>query len=401
MTAHPSPGDTPDLSRLDAWDWPLPEELVARYPAERREDARLMVLRPGTAGPEHARIPDLPRWMAPGDLLVLNETRVLPVRLLGRKTTGAEAEVLLVEPAPGGDPARWHALVRPGRKLRPGHRVVVSDELAVDIEARRPDGGRIVRLVTELEPAAALERWGRLPLPPYLEREEEAIDRDRYQTVYARVPGSVAAPTAGLHLTDELLGRLRAAGVQDARVTLHVGPGTFRPVESERVAEHGMHAERWAVPPEAARAVADARARGGRVWAVGTTVVRTLEAAAAAAGDGGLVEGGSGETRLFLRPGRRVRVVDGLLTNFHLPRSTLLMLVATLAGYERTRAAYRAAVEAGYRFYSYGDAMLVPPDVVLTRPERQGGAEDAPDAGRAPRVEAGLAGNRNDAPPTV
>lgn len=358
-----SPDGAPDLAGIEAWDWPLPEDLVARYPAERREDARLMVLRPD-GGPEHQAIPDLPRWFRPGDLLVLNETRVIPVRLQGRKTTGARAEVLLVEPAPGDDPARWHALVRPGRKVRPGHRVHIAEGLDVAIVDRLPDGGRVVRLETALEPTEALERWGRLPLPPYLEREEEAIDRVRYQTVYARVPGSVAAPTAGLHLTDDLLDRLRDAGVETARVTLHVGPGTFRPVEVERVEEHAMHAERWIVPPEAAAAVARTRQRGGRVWAVGTTVVRTLESAAL---EGGMVESGSGVTRLFLRPGRRAQVVDGLLTNFHLPRSTLLMLVAALAGYDRTRAAYRAAVEARYRFYSYGDAMLVPPDVVHRR----------------------------------
>ncbi|TVP77224.1 MAG: tRNA preQ1(34) S-adenosylmethionine ribosyltransferase-isomerase QueA [Gemmatimonadales bacterium] len=365
---------------MEAWDWPLPEELVARYPARKREDARLMVLRPD-GGPEHGQIPDLPGWMSAGDLLVLNETRVLPVRLLGRKTTGARAEVLLVEPAPGGDSRSWHALVRPGRKLRPGHRVQVGDGLEVAILDRLTDGGRLVRLESALPVEEALEQWGRLPLPPYLEREEEDIDRVRYQTVYARVPGSVAAPTAGLHLTDGLLDRLREEGVRVARVTLHVGPGTFRPVEAERVEDHGMHAERWEVPPEAALAVDAARERGGRIWAVGTTVVRTLESAAR--GDGGRVEAGSGETRLFLRPGRKVQVVDGLLTNFHLPRSTLLMLVATFAGYHRTRAAYREAVETGYRFYSYGDAMLVPPDVV-----RAG-------------APGGSAGDRNDASPVV
>jgi S-adenosylmethionine:tRNA ribosyltransferase-isomerase len=236
---------------------------------------------------------------------------------------------------------------------------VISDDLTVHIEEGMGDGARRVRLETSLSTEEALLRFGRLPLPPYLNREEEPVDRDRYQTVVAQTPGSVAAPTAGLHFTAGLLDRVRAAGVEVATVTLHVGPGTFRPVACTDVDEHPMHQEAWQVSVEAAEAVARTRGRGGRVWAVGTTVVRTLESAADGAGG---VRAGSGETDLFIAPGFQFRVVDALLTNFHLPRSTLLMLVAALAGYDRIFEAYRAAMQEGYRFYSYGDAMLILPE---------------------------------------
>lgn len=392
MSAEP-PGRELDLARTDTWDYDLPPELVARYPAERRDESRLLVVRregagaagatwaatrapnPDASAPpsghpfEHRRFHDLPSYLRPGDLLVLNESRVLPVRLLGAKPTGAAAEILLLRPL---DEAalRWEALVRPGSKLKPGRRVVVAPgELEVLIEEGLPDGGRIVRLETPLAGPEALERFGRIPLPPYLERPDEALDRERYQTVYARVPGSVAAPTAGLHFTPELLAAVEARGVEVARVTLHVGPGTFRPVEAERIEGHAMHAEQWEVPEAAAEAVARTRARGGRVWAVGTTVVRTLESAwvesdggSEPGGDGqGRVQAGGGETRLFLHPRVPIRVVDGLITNFHLPRSTLLMLVGAFLGHGRTMATYAEAVREGYRFYSYGDAMLILP----------------------------------------
>jgi len=313
--------------------------------------------------------------LRPGDLLVLNESRVLPTRLLGRKPTGAPAEILLLRPWVGGreegGPAGaeeveaasasatlWEALVRPGSKLKPGRRVLVDDELAVDIVDSVAGGGRLVRLDTPLPTAEALERYGHVPLPPYLDREDEALDRERYQTVYARRPGSIAAPTAGLHFTEALLDRLEEGGVERAEVTLHVGVGTFRPVEADDPAQHEMHAELYSVPPGTARAVERTRERGGRVWAVGTTVVRTLETVAVGEGR---IGAGSGSTELFIHPPFDFRVVDGLLTNFHLPRSTLLMLVAAFAGYERTMKAYAEAVREGYRFYSYGDAMAIPP----------------------------------------
>ena len=353
----------------------LPEDRIARYPAERRDRSRLLVA-PRSGGPfRHRVFRDLPGLMRAGDVLVVNESRVLPVRLLGAKPTGARAEVLLLRPleedslseagdadaAPDGDgrPARgrlWEALVRPGGKLKPGRTVEVAPDLVVHIVDSTPDHGRIVRVESPLPVEDALRRHGRVPLPPYLRRPDEPVDRARYQTVYARTPGSVAAPTAGLHFTRELMDSLEAGGVRIARVTLHVGVATFRPAGPSGGDPRGPGEERYRIPREAAARVAEARAGGGRVWAVGTTVVRTLESAA----DGmGGVRAESGTTDLFIRPPFDFRVVDALITNFHLPHSTLLMLVAAFAGHERTMDAYREAIDQGYRFYSYGDAMVV------------------------------------------
>ncbi|MSR22199.1 MAG: tRNA preQ1(34) S-adenosylmethionine ribosyltransferase-isomerase QueA [Gemmatimonadetes bacterium] len=371
---HPSSSPPPDLRRTEAYDYTLPPGRIARYPSERRDGSRLLVVprgalegdglgSPSSSDPfQDLSFSDLPSLVREGDVLVVNESRVLPVRLLGRKPTGAECEVLLLRPVErGADPseaARWEALVRPGSKLKPGRRVVVSPELEVVVEAGLPNGLRVVRLESAVPLRDALERNGRIPLPPYLEREDEPADRERYQTVYARTPGSVAAPTAGLHFTPELLECIDAHGARIAKVTLHVGPGTFRPVTSETIEEHRMDGERWHVPADAAVAIAKARQRGGRVWAVGTTVARTLESAA---DETGKVRDGEGETDLFIFPGYPFKVVDALITNFHLPRSTLLMLVAAFAGYRTTLAAYARAVASGYRFYSYGDAMVVTP----------------------------------------
>ena len=280
---------------------------------------------------------------------------------MGLRPEGAPPSALSAQESThvGGSPSGgklWEALVRPGGKLKPGRRVEVAPELEVEILDSLPGGGRLVRLVTEMQGEAALERYGHMPLPPYLEREDEALDRERYQTVYAGPPGSVAAPTAGLHFTDGLLDDLALRGVGMARVVLHVGVGTFRPVEVEDPREHRMHAEAYTISPGAAEAVNRTRNAGGRIWAVGTTVVRTLESAA---GEDGRVRPGSGQTDLFIRPPFRFRVVDRMITNFHLPRSTLLMLVAAFAGYRRTMDAYESAVAEGYRFYSYGDAMAI------------------------------------------
>jgi S-adenosylmethionine:tRNA ribosyltransferase-isomerase len=300
---------------------------------------------------------DLPDLLAPGDLLVVNRSRVFPARLLGRRASGGEAEVLLVRDL--GDDGRWEAMVRPGRHLRPGQRVTLDDDLSVVIEseALAADGRRRVRLLSRRrDVAAGLERCGHTPLPPYIRRPDRPSDRQRYQTVYAREPGSVAAPTAGLHFTPAVLERLKERGVQTAEVVLHVGPGTFRPVTAERVEDHVVDPEPFVVPEETAAAVAAARARGARVVAAGTTTVRTLETVAR---DDGAIEAGQGETALAIVPGFRFRVVDTLLTNFHLPRSSLLLLVSAFAGRERVLQAYGEAVRAGYRFYSYGDAMLV------------------------------------------
>ncbi len=344
---------TPDGSRVSDYHYDLPDGRIARYPAERRDESRVLILPRHGGAVRHGHFHELPRLFRSGDLLVLNESRVRPVRLVGTKPTGARGEVLLIRPAPQG---RWEALVRPGSKLKPGRVLEIATDLAVRIEDSTPEGGRIVALETPLDPDEALDRYGHVPLPPYLGREDEPVDRERYQTVYARVPGSVAAPTAGFHFTHDVLAELEKNGVGIARLVLHVGVGTFRPVEVEAAEDHVMHRESYEVPPEVAAAVAATRARDGRVWAVGTTVVRVLEATTDAEGR---VRTGSGWTDLFLRPPIRIRSVDCLITNFHLPRSTLLMLVAAFAGFDRVMAAYEEAVRSGYRFYSYGDAMVI------------------------------------------
>jgi S-adenosylmethionine:tRNA ribosyltransferase-isomerase len=345
----------PDGTRLSDYDYELPEGRIARYPATRRDESRLLAL----VGDERRdlRFAELIDLFWPGDVLVVNETKVIPARLLGRKPTGAPAEVLLMRPAPGEQDTRvWEALVRPGSKLKPGRTVEIADDLTVEILDSAPGNGRRVRLVTDLPVQEALERHGHVPLPPYLGRDDEPLDRERYQTVYARESGSVAAPTAGLHFTPEVLAALETRGVARAALTLHVGIGTFRPVESESIEAHEMHHEWYSISDVAATSVNAALAGGGRVWAVGTTTVRTLESIA---DEEGRIRAATGTTNLFIRPGYRFRIVDCLLTNFHLPRSTLLMLVAAFAGYERTMAAYAHAIAGEYRFYSYGDAMAV------------------------------------------
>lgn len=347
----------PDGTRVSDYGYDVPDERIARYPAPRRDESRLLVLPRGEGPIRHLRFHQVTELLEPGDVLVVNESKVIPARLLGRKPTGAPAEVLLLRPAaPEADPHLWEALVRPGGKLKPGRTVEISDDLTVEIVAAAPGGGRVVRLHCAGSVEEALDRHGRMPLPPYIDRDAEPLDRERYQTVYARMPGSVAAPTAGLHFTPEILAELEERGVARASVTLHVGIGTFRPVEVDDPAEHELHHEWYDVPAAAAEAVNRARAAGGRIWAVGTTAVRTLESVA---DEDGTVRPGTGTTDLFIRPPYRFKVVDCLLTNFHLPRSTLLMLVAALGGYERVMDAYREAVAGEYRFFSYGDAMAV------------------------------------------
>jgi len=341
--------------RTSDFDFHLPPERIAQSPAERRDASRLLVVDRATGALAHRVFSDLVEYVRPGDALVLNETRVFPARLVGRKPTGASAEVLLLTPHEGEEKV-WTALVRPGAKLKPGRTVEIAPELSVEIVESTPGGERIVRLHTPLPLGEALERWGEVPLPPYVERAATAEDRERYQTVYARERGSVAAPTAGLHFTPELLSRLEGKGVRIVRLVLHVGVGTFRPVEVEDPTEHPMHSERYHVPAESAEAINAVRAAGGSVWAVGTTVVRTLETVA---DEAGVVHAGEGETSIFIRPPYRFKAVDRLVTNFHLPRSTLLMLVSAFAGHELTMRAYREAVEREYRFFSYGDAMVV------------------------------------------
>ncbi len=343
--------------RLAEFDYHLPPELIAQRPVARGA-SRLLVL--AASGAErHREIGELPALLRPGDLLVANDSRVLPARLFARRRPGGgRVELLLVERLAE---RRWTALARPGRRLKPGTRLSVGAEVELTLEGSDADGLVTLRADRPLGPV--LERCGHVPLPPYIRRADEPADRERYQTLFARAPGSIAAPTAGLHFSRELLAALAGRGIELATVTLHVGPGTFQPIRGERIDEHRMAAERFSVPAPTAAAIDRARDRGGRVVAVGTTVVRTLETAALA---GGRVAPGGGRSELFIRPGHRFRVVDLLLTNFHLPRSTLLLLVCAFAGRERVLAAYREAVAAGYRFYSYGDAMLV--DAAAPRP---------------------------------
>jgi S-adenosylmethionine:tRNA ribosyltransferase-isomerase len=313
------------------------------------------LLRRQGAAFEDRRFSDLVSLPGTSDVLVFNDSRVFPARLLGRKPSGAAAEILLVQPLDARG-RRWRALVRPGSKLKPGRTVEVSAELSVEIESSAREGGRIVRLHSPLAPFEAVERFWRVPLPPYIRRDDDRSDRVRYQTVYARNKGSVAAPTAGLHFSRRLLDALRSRGVTLVTVTLHVGPGTFRPVEVADPKRHRLEAERFQIGASAAEAVNRTREQGGAVWAVGTTTVRALESAAS---PDGRIAPGKGTTDLFIRPGYEFRVVDRLITNFHLPRSTLLMLVAAFAGYDLTMSAYQHAARADYRFYSYGDAMAV------------------------------------------
>ncbi|MFQ5894944.1 MAG: tRNA preQ1(34) S-adenosylmethionine ribosyltransferase-isomerase QueA [Nitrospinota bacterium] len=352
--------------RTRDFDYELPESFIARHPLPRRDASRLLVLWRESDRLEHRHFFDLPDYLRPGDLLVLNDTQVLPWRFRAqRETSGGKVEVLLLrEEAPG----RFQALLRANRKVPEGEWICLG-EGGPRARVGPPGGGRTL----EFHPFADLRAWlrahGEVPLPPYLKRPPVPEDRERYQTVYARREGAVAAPTAGLHFTPELLDRLEAQGVRVARLTLHVSYGTFRPVRVEDPADHRMESEAYCVPPETAEAVNAARREGGRVVAVGTTCVRALESAALAEGGRGeVLEPRAGETDLFIREGHRFRAVDALLTNFHLPRSTLLMLVAAFAGRERVLRAYGVAREMGYRFYSYGDSMLI-----LWRADRQEG----------------------------
>jgi S-adenosylmethionine:tRNA ribosyltransferase-isomerase len=337
-----------------AFAFSLPPDRIALSPCDRRDASRLLVVDRSSGTFEHLHFADLPDLIPAGDAIVLNTTRVFHARLLGTRDSGAPAEVFLLRPT--GEPAQFEALVSPGGKLRPGRVVHVAPGFDVTIEAMTDRRTRLVRLQTALPIDEALERHGHVPLPPYIDRPEVATDEERYQTVYARESGSVAAPTAGLHFTPELLDALQQKGVGRIDLLLHVGAGTFRPVEVEDPSLHVMHHERYVVTPGAADAFNAVRAHGHRIWAVGTTTTRTLETAISP--EGRLVAS-SGETNLFIQPGYQFRAVDRLITNFHLPRSTLLMLVAAFAGYDLAMEAYRVALANDYRFYSYGDAMLV------------------------------------------
>ena len=346
--------------RTSDFDYVLPPELIAQEPAARRDAARLMVVRRDTRTIEHRRVADLPDLLKAGDLLVTNNTRVIPARVRATKeATGGKVELFFVEELGAG---RWKVLLRARRRPDPGERMVFAGGRAaawlVEEGAR---GEAVIEIAADRPVLELLEEAGETPLPPYIQRKEtsaarQAEDRDRYQTIFARHPGAVAAPTAGLHFTPDLLGRLAAAGVPRTEITLHVGPGTFRPVSVEDVDAHVMDEERYEIPAEAADAIRAARARGGRIVAVGSTSVRTLETAAARPEGFGP---GSGRSGLFIRPPYTFRMVDVMMTNFHLPKSTLLMMVCALAGRDFMLEAYRVAVAEKYRFFSYGDAMLI------------------------------------------
>ena len=330
----------------------LPEELIAQTPLERRDASRLMTLDRKTGEVTHRHFYDLLELLQPGDCLVMNNSRVLPARLLGHRVpTGGAVEVLLLKDQGNGV---WECLTKPGRKTHTGTELSFGDgDLTATVVGERDDGNKLVQFHYEGIFLEVLERLGKMPLPPYI--KEELQDGERYQTVYSKINGSAAAPTAGLHFTQELLDKLAAKGVKEAYITLHVGLGTFRPVSEDNVEDHHMHSEYYECSEEAARAINEARARGGRVFAVGTTSCRTLESVA---DENGVVHAKSGYTDIFITPGYRFKAVDGLITNFHLPESTLLMLVSALCSREEVMAIYAHAVEERYRFFSFGDCCL-------------------------------------------
>lgn len=338
------------MHRLSDFDYDLPSAQIAQHPLPDRSASRLLVLERATGNVRHLHFRDLPSLIPAGDVLVINTSRVIPARLRGQREGGQDAEFLLVREVPDGT---WLALAHPGGKLKPGRRVTLGADSVVEIVEVLGGGLRRVRFVGALDARATLAKYGEVPLPPYIRRAPDRDDRERYQTVFATHDGSVAAPTAGLHFTTELLARLHAQRTFVTAIDLHVGPGTFKPVETDELDKHTMHPEAYEIAPGAANGINHNR---GKIWAVGTTVARALESAANA---GGEVIGGAGETSLFIHPPYEFKVVNHLITNFHLPRSTLLMLVCAFGGYERVLNAYREAVKEGYRFYSYGDAMLV------------------------------------------
>lgn len=332
------------------FDYELPQERIAQHPMEPRDHSRLLVVDKHTGEIEHKHFYDLPDYLKPGDVLVFNDTRVIPARLHGTKDTGAHVEVFLLTRKNATD---WEVLVRPGKKLQVGAKINFSDELACEVIEHTDFGGRVVRFKYDGIFEEILDRLGETPLPPYITAPLE--DKERYQTVYNRERGSAAAPTAGLHFTKELLQKIKDMGCEEVFVTLHVGLGTFRPVSEAKIEDHKMHKEFYTVSEEAAAAVNRAKAEGRRIIAVGTTAVRTLEAA----GADGTLKAGSNWTNIFIYPGYKFRLVDDLVTNFHLPQSTLLMLVSTLSTREIMLATYKTAVEEKYRFFSFGDAMFI------------------------------------------
>ena len=341
--------------KVSDFDYELPQELIAQEPAQIRDSCKLMILHRGDHSIEHKVFSDIIDYLKPGDCLVLNDSKVIPARLFGiKESTGVNVEFLLSKRIEGNT---WETLVRPGRRIKPGDTVVFGNgKLKALVKAYSDEGTRIVEFSCGGDFMEVLDELGRMPLPPYIERESKAEDKDNYQTVYAREEGSVAAPTAGFHFTPELLDKIREKGIKTEFVTLHVGIGTFRPVKVETVEDHHMHFEHYSVSEETANVINDTKAAGGRVICVGTTACRTLESAA---DENGIVHPGSDDTGIFIYPGYKFKAVDCLITNFHLPKSTLLMLVSALYNREDILKAYNEAVERKYRFFSYGDAMFI------------------------------------------
>ncbi len=338
--------------KITDFDYILPDELIAQEPAPRRDESRLMVLRKDGEWLEHRLFKDILEYLRPGDALIINDTKVIPARLWGKKQgTGTVVEVLLLTRL---DNDVWEALVRPGRRLPPGTGIIFGENLRGTVEAITGDGCRRIRFHYQGDFEQLIDKLGSMPLPPYIKKQP--ADPQRYQTVYAKEPGSAAAPTAGLHFTPELLSEIKARGVTVAPVLLHVGLGTFRPVKVDDITRHKMHEEYYEITPRTAKIINETKSAGGRIIAVGTTTTRCLETAGI---NGGVVQPGSGWTGIFIYPGYDFRVIDGLVTNFHLPRSTLLMMVSALVGRERLLDAYKEAIKLRYRFFSFGDAMLI------------------------------------------
>jgi S-adenosylmethionine:tRNA ribosyltransferase-isomerase len=341
--------------KLSLFDYQLPEELIAQYPLPNRDESRLMVINRKEGSITHCVFSQLPDFLDSGDLLVLNNTKVIPARLIGKKEkSGGIAEILLLSVKPNG---LWEALVKHSSRIKSGSRIIFGDgKLTAKVLDKTESGERLIQFESDGALRELLEEFGKPPLPPYIKRETEQKDKERYQTIYAKNDGAVAAPTAGLHFTELLFGRLKAKGIDSVELTLHVGLGTFQPVKSENIEEHHIHSESFNVSMEIAEQINNVKINGGKVVTVGTTSVRALESSA---DDNGKVTAHSGSTDIFIYPGYNFRVVGAIITNFHLPKSTLLMLVCAFAGRELTMQAYHEAVEQKYRFYSYGDAMLI------------------------------------------
>jgi S-adenosylmethionine:tRNA ribosyltransferase-isomerase len=340
------------LTKKSSYWYHLPPEFIAQHPKDKRSESRMLVLNRTSGKIQHDKFNHIINHLKPTDILVVNKTKVIPARLFGTKSTGAKVEIFLLEQKTDN---RWECLVKPGRKLKIGSEIIFNEDLKAKIIDHADEGGRIVEFYWEENFWDILENIGNVPLPPYIKRESTDKDKETYQTVYAQERGSVAAPTAGLHFTIPLMQQIREKGIEILEVVLHVGLGTFRPVKTDDIKDHTMHSEHCSISEEVAAKINKAKREGKRIIAVGTTTTRTLESFA----ENGHLESGSHWTKIFLYPGKEIQIIDGLITNFHMPESTLMMLVSTFAGYENIMNAYKIAVEEKYRFFSYGDAMLI------------------------------------------